>query len=165
VAPGATSPEDGRNFAGARKNDFPVTKLDAKSTYRELGRRRTRPRVLGGWLWLRVNGATEGGGAANPGMPVPVLRLGAQENKGGARFSPRRQASGEGDGVLEATQREIDADDWRLRATVALRPRLSWRGGEGFRGAGSSCERRRHRSKTRRNRGLVHRRRGEPDGR
>jgi hypothetical protein len=26
-------------FAGARKNDFPATKLDAKSTYRELGRR------------------------------------------------------------------------------------------------------------------------------
>jgi hypothetical protein len=37
------------------------------------------------------------------------------------RFSPRRQASGEGDGVLEVTQREIDADDWRLKTTAALR--------------------------------------------
>jgi hypothetical protein len=36
-----------------------------------------------GWLWLWVNGATEGGGAANPSMPVPVLRLGAQEINGG----------------------------------------------------------------------------------
>jgi hypothetical protein len=33
AAPGVTSPEDGRSFAGARKKDFPATKLDAKSTY------------------------------------------------------------------------------------------------------------------------------------
>jgi hypothetical protein len=30
-----------------------------------------------------VNDATEGGGVANPGMSVPVLRLGVQEIKGG----------------------------------------------------------------------------------
>jgi hypothetical protein len=32
-----------------------------------------------------------------------------QKSREGAGFSPRRQASGEDDGVREATQREIDA--------------------------------------------------------
>jgi hypothetical protein len=56
---------------------------------------------------------------------------------------------------------EIDIGVRRLKtAAVLWVPRLGWRGGERFRGAGSSCERRRRRSEMRRHRGLVHRRRG-----
>jgi hypothetical protein len=51
------------------------------------------------WLWLRVNGATEGDGAADPSMPV--LWLGAQEIKGGG-------------GVL-ATQTSLGRRRWRPR--------------------------------------------------
>jgi hypothetical protein len=53
----------------------------------------------------------------------------------GAGFSPRRQASGEGDGVHEATQREIDAGGWRLKTAVVLLVRCSGkkeRGGPGM---------------------------------
>jgi hypothetical protein len=60
-------------------------------------------------------------------MPVPVLRFGAQENKGGGEVLSTQQASGEGDGVHEATQREIDAGGWRLKTTTTLRPRLGRR--------------------------------------
>jgi hypothetical protein len=71
AAPGATSPENGRNFASARKNGFPATKLDAKSTYRELGRRRTRLRVLGG-------GSGNGWTAPWKGAARPTLACGCR---------------------------------------------------------------------------------------
>jgi hypothetical protein len=45
----------------------------------------------------------------------------------GGGSSPRRQASGEDDGVREATQREIDAGGWRLKTTAALRVQLGCR--------------------------------------
>jgi hypothetical protein len=53
--------------------------------------------------------------------------LEAQRKTRGSGSSPRKQASGEDDGVHEATQREIDTGSWTLKTTAALRPRLGWR--------------------------------------
>jgi hypothetical protein len=60
-------------------------------------------------LWLRVNGATEG--AARPTLACRCRCYGSVRRKSREQegFSPRKQASGEDDGVHEATQREIDA--------------------------------------------------------
>jgi hypothetical protein len=100
---------------------------DAVGLYAELGRRRT---YLGG----RGGGSGSHDGSQRKGQRRPLLACrcrcygsGRRKTRERARFSPRRQASSEGDGVHEATQREIDAGGWSLKTTTALRPRLGRR--------------------------------------
>jgi hypothetical protein len=97
------------------------------------------------------------------GVRAPVLRLETQENKGGS-------------GVLTLLRSRGGQRGWQIGGVEGDRGGGGIPAEEGdavrsdgeeeeFRDAGSSCERRGRQSKTRRNHGLVHRRRGAPGGR
>jgi hypothetical protein len=82
-----------------------------------------------------VNGATEGAARPTLACRCRCYGSGRRKSREGAGFSPRRQASGEGDGIHEAKQRKIDAGGWRLKTAAVLLVQCSGkkeRGGPGM---------------------------------
>jgi hypothetical protein len=118
-----------------------------RSSRRWFGRRLGRHDRQGGWR-------TASGGER-------CRALGARK-RGGASFSPQREALGVDTGNGEAAAKEIDAGG---RASVAVRVWLGLAGQGEALGAGSLYERSGMRGKTRGGRGDAHRRRGAPGGR
>jgi hypothetical protein len=97
------------DFAGDGVLELGTTVWGAAGPYAELGERRTQPGLQGG-----VSGGHGGSHREGAARPTLACRSSAtaqcvRNPRRGRGFSPHKQASGEDDGVHEATQREIDA--------------------------------------------------------